>query len=108
MVRMSVTVRVKSVHHRPESLHELVLRGAFADVTVRLPLAISSAALVMSFIAPISVFRLFLIRLKSPWYVSVICGGNVSLADAVHVIRGDIQGSNDGVQYAFTPRTISA
>jgi hypothetical protein len=36
------------------------------SVTVRLPLAISSAAAVMSFMATISVFRLFLMVLKSP------------------------------------------
>ncbi len=36
------------------------------SVTVMLPPAISSAAAVMSFIAAISVFRLFLMVLKSP------------------------------------------
>jgi hypothetical protein len=60
-------------------------------LTVRLPLAISSAAAVISFMATISVFRLFLIRLKSPLYVSVICGRNVSLADLFHVLGGYIQ-----------------
>ena len=46
-----------------------------AMVTVRLPSATSLAALVMLLVASISVFRLFLIWLKSPLYSSTIFEG---------------------------------
>ena len=54
--------------HGGQRLHQnLSFAERSPTVTVRLPWAISSAARVTSFIASISVFRLFLMALKSPW-----------------------------------------
>ena len=67
MLRISVTVRVRPPPWRsgPASVCPAADRSWTA--TVRLPCAISSAAWVTSFMAPISEFRLFLMVLNSPW-----------------------------------------
>jgi hypothetical protein len=67
MVRISLTVRVRSVTIAPSACISLSWGERSRMATVRLPCAISSAAAVISFMAAMSVFRLFLILLKSPW-----------------------------------------
>ena len=67
MVRMSVTVRVRPATMAIRACISLSWAERSRTVTVRLPWAISSAACVTSFMATISVFRLFLMVLNSPW-----------------------------------------
>ena len=66
MVRMSVTVRVSPATMAIRACISLSWALRSRIVTVRLPCAISSAACVTSSMAPISVFRLFLMVLNSP------------------------------------------
>ena len=67
MARISETVCVSPATIDASACISLSCCERSRRVTVRLPLAISSAAAVMSFMATISVFRLFLMMLKSPW-----------------------------------------
>jgi hypothetical protein len=66
MVRISVTVRVRSLTMVASARISLSSGDRSWMLTVRLPREISSAARVISFMASTRVFRLFLMRLKSP------------------------------------------
>ena len=66
MERISDTVCVRPATMLESACISLSCADRSRSSTVRFPLAIPSAALVMSFMATISVFRLFLMRLKSP------------------------------------------
>ena len=65
--RMSETTRVMPATIAASACISLSCRERSRRVTVRLPFAIPSAAAVMSFMATISMFRLSLMVLKSPW-----------------------------------------
>ena len=89
-------------HHRRQApASACPARDRSRSVTVRLPFAISSAAAVMSFIAAISVFRLFLISVE----VAVVVVGDrrrdVSLADLVHVAGRNVQRPDHCVQHGI-------
>ena len=66
IARMSDTVRVSPLTIPPSAFISWSSGERSRMFTVRLPLATSSAAAVISFIAKISAFRLFLMALKSP------------------------------------------
>ena len=106
MVRMSETVRVRPFTMALSACMSLSCGDRSRRTTVKLPFEISSAALVISFMAAIRVFRLFLICVE----VAVVGVGdlrrNVALADLVHVAGRHIQRSNDGVQRIVHPCTI--
>ena len=65
--RMSDTTRVMPLTIALSACINLSCGDRSRIFTVKLPFAISSAAAVMSFMATISMFRLSLIKLKSPW-----------------------------------------
>ncbi len=91
MERMSETVCVSPPTMETSACISLSCGERSRNVTVRLPLAISSAAAVISFMATISLFRLFLIGVE----VAMVGVGNlrrnIALADQLHVIGRDIQ-----------------
>ena len=66
MPRISATVRVRPATMLIRACISLSWADRSRTATVRLPWAISSAAWVTSFMAPMSVFRLFLMLLNSP------------------------------------------
>ena len=98
MPRMSETVRVSPLTIDASACISLSCGERSRTSTVRLPFEISSAAAVISFMAAISVFRLFLIGVE----VAVIGVGDlrrdVALADPVHVAGGEVQRPDDGIQ----------
>ena len=66
IVRISRTVRVSPLTMVASACISLSSGDRSRSVTVKLPCAIWSAACVISSMAPINVFRLFLMALKSP------------------------------------------
>ena len=67
IVRISETVRVSPPTIDDQSLHQLVLLRTLAKRHRQVAVGNLLGGWVMSFIATISVFRLFLMVLKSPW-----------------------------------------
>ena len=105
IVRISPTVCVSPSTIADKACISLSSKHRSFRSTVRSPREIFSAAAVISFIASISVFRLFLIRLKSPLYSSVIRAGTSPLLICSTYRAETCSGPITASSVPFTPST---